>query len=514
MLGKIRKFSDSTGAKFLLGGIIVIFMSFGLSGLRAPKDAIISIDGKDSIFISDLNKSKKHFSILAQGDITDAELTRVSLTKLVGEKLMALELERLGIIISDDVIIDHIKHDKMFQDKSGRFDKDLFKRVLHSNNFKESEYVSKLKHSIGSSVFLDQLRVLDAPEQVAKQLYKYKHQKREIELFIVSSSELDSRISDEELNTYYEVNKVRFYQPELRQLEYIVITPNSFSSSNIIDDYKINQELEELKISSNQEKKEVRKQLVENKLEQKMFESMKDIEDAAASGTSLKDISKKFNLKHVVIPYINQRGFTPKGEASSSVPVSAKFLEEGFILEEGVISEIIKSDNKNEYYMLGVVQVKPKKLKSLDQVKQNIVDEIKAQKLIELNRKRASDIREEFINNKKLNVQHKNKLDVKLITLSRTGMNDNHKTINPRLNEAIFDLTSLGDYTEVFGVSNGEFAFAKLLKIENPSSPSSSELTNARTESAKIIDQALHQSLSKSFGSRYKIKVFQENIPR
>ncbi|MCH9753960.1 MAG: SurA N-terminal domain-containing protein [Alphaproteobacteria bacterium] len=514
MLGKIRTFSNSTGAKFLLGGIILIFMSFGLSGLRTPKDTIVSIDGKDAVSVSDLVKAKKHLSHLYQSEIPDSELTRIALTRLVGEKLMGLELERLGIIISDDVIIDHIKHDKMFQDKSGKFDKDLFKRILRSNNIRESDYVAKLKYSIGSSVFMDQLKISNIPEQILRQFYQYKYQQREVELFTIANSFDPIRVSEEELKTYYEVNKARFYKPELRKLEYIVITPNSFRSSVNISNSEVESELAELNPSSGKERQELKKKIIENKLDQKMFEKMKLIEDAAASGESIKEISKKFNLKYIEAPHVNSKGIAVNnGVASSPVPISLKFLEEAFLLEEGMVSEIIKSDTENEYYMVSVNNIRHKQLQTLDEVKKAITDEITLQKTYELNRKAASDIKDNLLNNKKIDEKYKNKLDVKRMKFKRF-IGEEEASINPRLHDAIFSLKTLGDYTDVIDVDHGELVFAKLLSISNPNNPSREELNGVSQESNQFINQTLHQSLSSSFGNRYKVEIFQENIPR
>lgn len=511
MLGKIRRFSNGRGSKFLLGGIILIFISFGLSGLKAPKDTIVSIDGEDIISIYDFQKERNHLSLVAQGSIPDSELTRLALSNLISENLIALELKRLGIIISDDVVIDHIKQDKMFQNKSGNFDSDLFKRALVANNITESSYVSKLKNSIGSNILLNQLNISKVPDQIIIQFDKYKRQKRQAELFLVGLTS-DIKVSDAEVQSYYELNKSMFYQPELRKLEYIIMNPSSFKGAKKIDETQVDQEIKELNISSDEEKKKVRANIIENKLEQQMYESMKNIEDAAASGESLKEISTKLNLKYIVVPFIDARGFSSDGSISKDIPDSSKFLEEGFSLEEGVISEIIKSDNKDEYYMIGVIQAQPKKLKDLDQVKQAIVREVRNQKIAELNRKLAIDIREDFINNKKLNDKYKDKLDVKRIEISRPVM---HKdTDNLIMNYAIFNLESLGDYTEVIRMSNGDFAFAKLLSIDNPGSPSSSEINAAKNESTRIINESLQQSLSETFNDRYKIEVFQENIPR
>src|SRR3989344_2209008 len=153
MLGSIRKLSDKLVTKILLGVLVFIFISLGFSSWKTSRDVIVTIDGKSVISLEEFLQAKRKIShslntMYSSIDPTQLNIDQLTLHELIKRKLLNLEIERLNLVIDDDIIVNYIKNNKSFHDSSDNFDKELFKKTLIANNLLESDYVNDLKLSV------------------------------------------------------------------------------------------------------------------------------------------------------------------------------------------------------------------------------------------------------------------------------------------------------------------------------------------------------------------------------
>lgn len=519
MLGKFRNFSKNFAARIFMGILVLIFASFGLSGISTPKDVILAIDGKSVVSIPEFLKAKQQLVRSIENNYPNVDLSHINIDQLVlkdlvKNELIGLEIERLGIIISNDIVIDHIKHTKMFHNKSGNFDKEIFKNILASNNIKESSYIKTIKRSIGESLLLKHMQGFDVPQQVVKQFYDYNNQKRVVDLFIINTSAGKSEdVSDQEVQVYYDINKNQFAEPEFREIEYLIINSAAFKNAKI-NLAEVNKEMADLNLSSEKAKEEFKKRIINNKIDQYMFESIKHIEDAISEGQSLQEVSKKFNLKYTKLPLIDANGFQKNKQLNNSMPASAKFLSEAFLLEENNASEVIASDNGKEYYIINVLSVKPMAIKPLNDIKNKILAELKQTKIRANSRKFASDVRESFVANAKdFNDKYKNNVLKKELTLSRPENDNDMHGISVNDIVDIFNMKKEGA-TNLLQMADGKFAFMKIKDIRNPNNSANDNIAKIKGQVSNFIDNLVAQEFILSLSNRYKVEVFEANIPK
>lgn len=502
-----------------MGILVLVFASFGLSGISAPKDVILSIDGKSVVSAPEFLKAKRQLARSIENNYPNVDLSQINvnqlvLNNLIKNELIGLEVERLGIIISDDIVVDHIKHDRMFHNKSGNFDKEIFKNILASNNIKESSYIKTIKRSIGESFLLKHMQGFDVPQQVVKQFYEYNNQKRVVDLFIIDASAAKAEeVSDQEVQVYYDINKKQFAEPEFREIEYITINASAFKDAKI-NLSEVNQEIAELNLSSEKAKEEFRKRIISNKIDQHMFESIKHIEDAISEGQNLQEVSKKFNLKYTKLPFIDANGFEKNKQLNKSMPDSAKFLSEAFLLEENKASEVITSDNGKEYYIINISSIRPTAIKPLSDIKNKIVAELKQTKMRANNRKFAADVRASFVSNaKEFNDKYKKNVIKKEISLLRP------ESANPMHGIGVSNVINVfnmkkDEVTHEFQMADANFAFMKIKDIKNPDSGSSENMTKTKGQVSNFIDNLVAQEFILSLQKKYKVEVFEANIPK
>jgi len=469
----MRKLSNKTITKIFLGILVLVFASFGLSNFRSSKDSVALIDGKPAVSFEDFAREKRaiiqsmsRYYPNLNPDTVDFD--QLALNQLVRNRLIDLEVKKLGLNISDDLALDIIQQNKLFHNKEGRFDKTAFKTILAANHVSESDYVKGIKLSIAASFFSKNMTGFSIPDTIVKQFYSYDNQERKVELFVIDKINNSTvQVSDKEILSFYEANKDRFYAPELREIEYLLI---------------------------DQIKKEKNGGL----------QKIRDIEKSLDEGKKLKDIAEKFKVAYKKLLPLDAHGFYSGGK-KDGVP-NAKFLEEAFSLTEGVPSEVLKIGEN--YYVINVVKIEARYLKSVDQVKASIVSELRDSKSVNDNAKFAADVRHELISNPGSS-KYFSKAKNKIILLKRPRNAAAVESIPVSSIVNIFTLENLGQYTDVFQLQGGGFGFAKLLEIQNPNGVPGKELQNALPQ---IFSSIANQDFMSYLHKKYKVEVYPKNI--
>jgi len=477
MIGMMGRLSNKTITKVLLGGLVLIFIFFGSGSFVSSKDTIVSIDGKSAISLEELAKEKR---VVLQSlsryypdiDLNSININQLAIEQLVRNKLIDLEVKNLGLVISDSLVLDLIKKDKLFHNDKGEFDKNLFKKILDANHIRESDYINGLKLSIAASFFSRNMVNFSVPDYIAQQFYTYDNQERVVELFVVEeSSKKDGlSVSDKEIENFYNSNKNNFYAPEFREIEYA-----------------------EFRASHQDGKGED-------------LQRIQDIEKSIEEGVSLKEISIKHKLLYTKLPKVDMSGLNASGQTNKSVPASAKFLNEAFSLGEGVASDVIKIDNK--YYVINVIKIEPKHLIPLEKVRSSIISELKDQKSTTDTAKLAADIRQEAIKNS-ISPKHVNKFKTKIVKLKRPKSDIVVESILAGNIVSIFSLEGLGQYSDVFRLDNGSFAFAKLKSINRPVSKVSKD---AYPNLPQIFSGIVNQDFMNYLHKKYKVEINYNNL--
>ena len=125
MATSIGKFSKSFFIKLLVGIIILPFVFWGMGDVfRGGNQNVIATVDSNKIstqefvnYINRLNLNENQIKNLSKTDLIEQILS-----DYIGKKVMSLEIEKLGIVVSDNALRDIIKNDKLFfkEDKFSR----------------------------------------------------------------------------------------------------------------------------------------------------------------------------------------------------------------------------------------------------------------------------------------------------------------------------------------------------------------------------------------------------------
>ena len=132
MATSIGKLSKSFFFKLLVGVIILPFVFWGMGDVfrGGNQNVIATIDSKKVStqefmnYVNRLNLNKEQIK-----NVPKTDLIEQILSDYIGKKVMAIEIEKLGVVVSDNALRDIIKNDKSFF-KDGKFSRTEYEKFL------------------------------------------------------------------------------------------------------------------------------------------------------------------------------------------------------------------------------------------------------------------------------------------------------------------------------------------------------------------------------------------------
>ena len=117
MATSIGKLSKSFFVKLLVGIIILPFVFWGMGDVfRGGNQNVVATVDSNKIstqefvnYINRLNLNEEQVKNLSKTDLVEQILS-----DYIGKKVMSLEIEKLGVVVSDNALRDIIKNDKSF----------------------------------------------------------------------------------------------------------------------------------------------------------------------------------------------------------------------------------------------------------------------------------------------------------------------------------------------------------------------------------------------------------------
>ena len=159
MLTAIGKFSKSFFVKLLVGIIILPFVFWGMGDVfRGGNQNVIATVDSEKISTQEFLDHLRRFNLDEKQikDLPKSDLVEKILSEYIGKKVMALEIQKLGITINDNSLRRIIKNDKNFlkNEKFSRteYEKFLLKSGLSAPLFEENIVLQEKRRQFLSSL--------------------------------------------------------------------------------------------------------------------------------------------------------------------------------------------------------------------------------------------------------------------------------------------------------------------------------------------------------------------------
>ena len=238
MATSIGKLSKSFFIKLLVGIIILPFVFWGMGDVfRGGSQNVIATVDSNKIntqefvnYINRLNLSKEQRKSMSKTDLIEQILS-----DYIGKKVMSLEIEKLGIVVSDSALRDMIKNDKSFF-KNDKFSRTEYEKFLLKSGITAPQFEANIVEQEKRRQFLSSLAGgIVIPEILVKKEFRKENQTKTIQFIDLDKYHSKNKPSQKSIKELYERNKNIFFT-ELKSIRYAEIKPELISGNKDYDE--------------------------------------------------------------------------------------------------------------------------------------------------------------------------------------------------------------------------------------------------------------------------------------
>tara|TARA_B100000886_G_C20398464_1_gene481513 strand:- start:161 stop:1615 length:1455 start_codon:yes stop_codon:yes gene_type:complete len=381
MLTSIGKISKSFFVKLLVGIIILPFVFWGMGDVfrGGSQNVIVKVDSEKVStqefmdYLRRLNLTEDQIKNLPKTDLIEKILS-----EYIGKRVMALEIEKLGISINDNSLRDIIKNDSLFF-KDNKFSRTEYEKFLLKSGVTAPLFEANIVEQEKRRQFLSSLSSgIVVPEILVDKEYKKENQSKTIKYIDLEKYHSKNKPSDKDKKDLYERNKNIFFS-EFKSIRYAEISPEKISGSK---DYN-----------------------------ETFFKQLDSLENNILDGQSFDETVKNANL---IVFSLDQINANKEDENKNKIKnLSDSLFKKIYNLKSEKSPEIINLDNK--YYLAEIISVK-KKNRPIDdpQVQEALNAQLNFKTKIENNTSIIKDISLGALNKEKFSeFAADNKLEIK-----------------------------------------------------------------------------------------------------
>ncbi len=479
MATSIGKLSKSFFVKLLVGIIILPFVFWGMGDVfRGGNQNIIATIGSKKIntqeFLNYFNRLDLNQNDLK--NIKKSDLFEQVLSEYIGKQVMALEIEKSGIVISDNSLRDIIKNEKIFF-KNDKFSRTEYEKFLLKSGVTAPTFEKNIIEQESKRQYLDSLAGgITISKILVEKEFKKENQIKKIEYIDLNKYYLNQKPSKEQIKEIYEKNKKLFIK-EYKSIQYAEITPKLIVNIN---------EYNEL-----------------------FFKQLDAIENNVLDGQPFEETARENNLKVITVEKIDANKKDVNDNKNSTVP--DKLFRKIFLIKEEKIPEVVKVNNK--YYLVEVKSITKKNLSiNNPDVLKIVNNQIDIQNKIKNNTSIAKDIgMGAFDKTKMEKFASDNNLEIK-----------KYEILNLKQNE----IFSEGIIKNIFLISDGEITLitdsnlsknfliqvinTKYKKLEN----NSNEFEKYEAKARLNLVNKIYKTFDENINKKYKVELNKKTIER
>lgn len=258
----------------LMGMLILGLGGFGITNLGGSVQTVGKVDGKD-IGVTEYYRAVQQEldAIQAQTGqrITFAQaqqfgLQQQVLARLVNQRALDAEAERLGLSMGDENLRDQIVTIPAFQGLDGSFDREAYAFALQNSGLNETEFESSLREDAARTLLQSAIiGGIEMPAAYSAALTSYLGENRSFSYATLTEANLDADIpaaNDADLRAFYDANQDRFMQPATRDITYAWVAPSMLLDTVEVDEDSLRVQYEARDAEFNQPERRLVERLV------------------------------------------------------------------------------------------------------------------------------------------------------------------------------------------------------------------------------------------------------------
>lgn len=384
MLQKIRDKITGWVAAIFLGAIAVVFVFWGIDFQSSANTYAVKVNG-ERVPVQTVQRAwQQQLSRLQQmlGGEVPPELVKsqqqAMLDQFAQQTLLKQRAEDFGYEVTDEALVERVREIPQFQ-ADGKFSTDRYNAVLRSAGLTPAQFeadletellITQVQEAIVESAFA-------LPYELERR-YALDRQERELDYALIAASSFADqvKITDEQIQAYYEAHKSEFMSPETVDLDYLEFTRAMAEARVEVTEQALKDFYETVKDRyQTQERRRGRHILItaEDGLDEAAAEKKAaDLAAQAKAGANFEELAKK-NSKD---PGSAQQG-GDLGWAERGMFVGP-FEDALFSMQKGEIRGPIKT--QFGYHVLRLDDIEPGHLKSFEEARAELEAEYRRER--------------------------------------------------------------------------------------------------------------------------------------
>ncbi len=492
MLNQIRKTADNIIFRVILGIIVIAFCVWGIKDItgNSKNFTLVSFKNAEPIkndeFLIEQAKEvmqiqKANNTVLSEDQIREYGISNMILSNMITQRLMDILIEEYDMNFSINTLSSIIRNIDGFKNNDGKFDIEFFKSYLASSGMTEDEYLGDVKKKLAKNIlFREFSHSYYVPKIITNNIIDFLSEERVIDVaYIDLNSTKYVTLQDpkeEEIEEFYKSNNPLFAVPEKRSFSYVIIGIDKVKHLAKVSEDEAKAFLHENKdeIKNVAQAKEI---LILKKSQDLMSELVKNLEDEISAGSSIDELSTKFDLNKQQIQEISaselmNRSQDNIGSLSSNI----------FSMEDSEISYPLELEGQNKIAIIAIEKIIPESIPDLKNIKSDVINELKNNQYRSMNLK----IMEDFVskthseNFKSTSIEYNIsfKGDIKI---KRTEIDDNAPFTEDML-QGIFKAKK-GDVLGIYQDENN--CYAVMVKSVHKNANTKNDITKKSLENIK-----------------------------
>lgn len=243
MLQSIRNGSRSWGAKIIIGLMVAAMALFGV-------ESLFSVFGSDPNEVASVNgepimRQQVELEVqqaLRSGQVPPEQeraLRNDMLDQLITQQLLTQYADDGGFFVSDAQLDQIIVGLPEFHDQEGRFSAEIFRNRLAGAGYTPVSFRQDLRVDIKRQHLQQGLAFSDfsLPSE-QNRLAELQRQQRSFRYVLLDNdnANIETNVTDEQVQAYYDANQERFERPEQVRVEYVLIDRQEMASESDVDE--------------------------------------------------------------------------------------------------------------------------------------------------------------------------------------------------------------------------------------------------------------------------------------
>ena len=405
MLDLLRKKAQSPLIQGIILIIVLVFVFWGVgSSYRGSTNSVATVNDEpipyeafQKAYEQLATKFRDQFGgNIPKGLLESFDLEGQAIEQLIQRTLLRQGAEKMGIMVSNLEVQQAVEKMEAFK-TNGVFDVQLYKNIISSSGMTPASFEATMRTDLLAGKVLAHLsRFAKLTPLEVKEQFGLDNEQISIEYtsFTAADYEDQVEVNEEELLAFYEENKNNYMTEPQVKLDFIFFPFNPDKKPEISDEEAESFYRQFFSRYNIPEQRKARHILLKTTAEdsedvlREKLEKAEQVLELARSGEDFAELAKQFS-EGPSAPKGGDLGLFPRGR------MVKPFDDATFALQEGEISDIVET--QFGFHIIKVEKVEPARVKPLEEVKGEIINQIQNKKAEDLAFNNATEAYEKII---------------------------------------------------------------------------------------------------------------------